>query len=464
MMEISVTFEDGATERFPAGTTAGEALAAHARNGGGDRKAVARAIAARVEGSATAIVDLARPLAADCCLAPVAPESPAGLEVLRHSSAHLMAQAVKRLFPETEITIGPVIENGFYYDFKRPGGFAAEDRPRIEETMRAIVKEDLPVRREEVPKAEAVRRFHALGEHYKVEIIEGIPDDTVSLYHQGEFVDLCRGPHVPSTGRIPAFRLTGLAGAYWRGDARNGYTEVITPLNYKTELWKTSGHYDAFRDDMFLMTIEEEEYGVKPMNCPGHCYLYATRKHSYRDLPIRFADFSRLHRFEPSGTLAGLTRVRSMAQDDAHIYCTPEQLDGELEQCIAMTREVYSAFGFERIEVTLQTRPEKYLGRLELWDAAEDALRRALDRAGFAVTVLAGQGAFYGPKIGFDFRDGLERSWTLATVQIDCAMPERFALTYVTAEGTEATPVMLHRAVLGSLERFIAILLQHTAG
>ncbi len=535
-----MTFEDGATERFPAGTTAGEALAAHARNGGGDRKAVARAIAARVEGSATAVVDLTRPLAADCRLAPVAPESPAGLEVLRHSSAHLMAQAVKRLFPETEITIGPVIENGFYYDFKRPGGFAAEDLPRIEETMRAIVKEDLPVRREEVPKADAVRRFRALGEHYKVEIIEGIPDDTVSLYHQGEFVDLCRGPHVPSTGRIAAFRLTSLAGAYWRGDARNeqlqriygtawasakdleaylrrveeakqrdhrrlgqaldlfslhpiapgspffhpkgavvynllvefirslyvryGYTEVITPLIYKTELWKTSGHYDAFRDDMFLMTIEEEEYGVKPMNCPGHCYLFATRKHSYRDLPIRYADFSRLHRFEPSGTLAGLTRVRSMAQDDAHIYCTPEQLDGELEQFIAMTREVYSAFGFEQIEVTLQTRPEKFLGRLELWDAAEDALRRALERAGFAVTVLAGQGAFYGPKIGFDFRDVLERSWTLATVQIDCAMPERFALTYVTAEGTEATPVMLHRAVLGSLERFIAILLEHTAG
>jgi threonyl-tRNA synthetase len=540
MMEISVTFEDGATERFPAGTTAGEALAAHARRGGGDRKVVAGAVAARVEGSATAVVDLSRPLADDCRVAPVAPESPEGLEVLRHSSAHLMAQAVKRLFPETEITIGPVIENGFYYDFKRPGGFAAEDLPRIEETMRAIVKEDLPVAREEVPKAEAIRRFRAMGERYKVEIIEGIPDETVSLYRQGEFVDLCRGPHVPSTGRIPAFRLTGLAGAYWRGDARNeqlqriygtawasakdleaylqrveeakqrdhrrlgqtldlfslhpiapgspffhprgavvynllvefvralyaryGYTEVITPLIYKTELWKTSGHYDAFRDDMFLMTIEEEEYGVKPMNCPGHCYLFATRKHSYRDLPIRFADFSRLHRFEPSGTLAGLVRVRSMAQDDAHIYCTPEQLDGELEQFIAMTREVYSAFGFERIEVTLQTRPEKYLGRLELWDAAEDALRRALERAGFAVTVLAGQGAFYGPKIGFDFRDVLERSWTLATVQIDCAMPERFALTYVTAEGTEATPVMLHRAVLGSLERFIAILLEHTAG
>src|SRR5438552_2415624 len=227
MMEISVTFEDGATERFPAGTTAGEALAAHARNGGGDRKAVARAIVARVEGSATAVVDLSRPLAADCRLAPVAPESREGLEVLRHSSAHVMAQAVKRLFPETEITIGPVIENGFYYDFKRPGGFSAEDLPRIEETMRAIVQEDLPVRREEVPKAEAIRRFRALAEHYKVEIIAGIPDESVSLYHQGEFVDLCRGPHVPSTGRIPAFKLTSLAGAYSRGDARNEQLQRI---------------------------------------------------------------------------------------------------------------------------------------------------------------------------------------------------------------------------------------------
>src|SRR2546428_533047 len=442
MMEISVTFEDGATERFPAGTTAGEAVAAHARNGGGDRKAVARAIAARVEGSATAVVALARPLAADCRLAPVAPESSEGLEVLRHSSAHLMAQAVKRLFPETEITIGPVIENGFYYDFKRPGGFAAEDLPRIEETMRAIAKEDLPVRREEVRQRDHGRLGQALDLFSLHPIAPGSP-----FFH-------------PKGAVVYNLLVEFIRSLY----ARYGYTEVITPLIYKTELWKTSGHYDAFRDDMFLMTIEEEEYGVKPMNCPGHCYLFATRKHSYRDLPIRYADFSRLHRFEPSGTLAGLTRVRSMAQDDAHIYCTPEQLDGELEQFIAMTREVYSAFGFEQIEVTLQTRPEKFLGRLELWDAAEDALRRALERAGFAVTVLAGQGAFYGPKIGFDFRDVLERSWTLATVQIDCAMPERFTLTYVTAEGTEATPVMLHRAVLGSLERFIAILLEHTAG
>src|SRR5689334_6694281 len=444
MAEITVTFEDGATERFPAGTTARDVLLAHARNGGGNRKLVERAVAARLEGPEPAVVDLSRTIQRDARVALVAPDSPEGLDVIRHSAAHLMAQAVKRLWPETQITIGPVIENGFYYDFSRPDGFTAEDLPRIEETMRAIVKEDLPIRREEVAKTDAIARFRAQGEDYKVEIIEGIPDDTVSLYHQGEFVDLCRGPHVPSTSRIPAFRLTSLAGAYWRGDARNAqlqriygtawangkdleaylarieeakqrdhrrlgqtldlfslhpiapgspffhpkgavvynllvqfvrglyaryaYSEVITPLVYKTDLYKTSGHYELFKDDMFLLTVEDEEYGVKPMNCPGHCYLYAIGKHSYRDLPIRYADFSRLHRFEPSGTLAGLTRVRSMSQDDAHIYCTPEQLDAELDSFIAMTREVYGAFAFDTVEVTLQTRPEKFLGRIELWE------------------------------------------------------------------------------------------------
>jgi threonyl-tRNA synthetase len=539
MPEISVTFDDGGTLRAPVGIAAREALAASAKNGG-RRREVERAVAARIEGRTAAVVELGRPLVEDCRVSPVAPDSAEGLEVIRHSTAHLMAQAVKRLFPETQITIGPVIEHGFYYDFKRAEGFTPDDLPRIEEAMRAIVAENLPIEREEVSRSEAVRRFRDMGEAYKVEIIEGIPEDTVSIYRQGEFVDLCRGPHVPSTGRLGAFRLTSLAGAYWRGDARNeqlqriygtawatpkdleahlrrieeakqrdhrrlgqaldlfslhpiapgspffhpkgavvynelvayirrlyaryGYTEVITPLIYRTDLWKTSGHYEAFRDDMFLMQVDEDEYGVKPMNCPGHCYLFATRKHSYRDLPIRYADFSRLHRFEPSGTLAGLTRVRSMAQDDAHIYCTPEQLDAELASFVAMTREVYEAFGFDRIAVTVQTRPEKFLGRIELWDTAEAALKASLERAGFTYEVLPGEGAFYGPKIGFDFRDVLERTWTLATVQIDCAMPERFGLSYVTPEGTEATPAMIHRAVLGSIERFIAILLEHTGG
>jgi len=530
MASITVSF-DGRQATVDAGTPAVVALKQL------DPEAARGVIAVRAN---ERVVDVSRPLTADAVLAPIAPDSPEGLEVLRHSSAHLMAQAVKRLFPETQVTIGPVVENGFYYDFKRDTPFTPEDFERIEAEMKKITKADFKVTREEMPKEQAIALFREMGEHYKCEIIAGIPDDTVSLYRQGEFVDLCRGPHVPSTGRIKAVKLTSIAGAYWRGDAANeqlqrlygtawatpqdleaylkrveeakqrdhrrlgqaldlfslhpiapgspffhpkgatvynllvqyirslygryGYTEVITPLIYKTDLWKTSGHYDAFREDMFLMSVDEDEYGVKPMNCPGHCYLFGTRKHSYRELPIRFADFSRLHRFEASGTLAGLTRVRSMAQDDAHIYCTPDQLDGELERFVEMTREVYGAFGFDRIEASLQTRPEKFLGRVELWEEAEAALRRALERAGFSYTVLPGEGAFYGPKIGFDFRDVLERSWTLATVQIDCAMPERFGLEYVTPESTTATPVMIHRAVLGSLERFIAILLEHTAG
>jgi threonyl-tRNA synthetase len=494
-------------------------------------------VAAKVDGQP---VDLNYVLANDCAVDWITPESSDGLQVLRHSTAHLMAQAVQSLFPGTQVTIGPTIEDGFYYDFKRDQPFSPEELEQIEKRMQELARADLKVVREELPRSQAIELFRKMGEDYKVEIIEGIAEETVSLYRQGDWVDLCRGPHVPSTGAIKAFKLTSVAGAYWRGDSRNeqlqriygtswanrkdldaylkrieeakqrdhrrlgpaldlfslhpiapgspffhpkgtilynlliqfirdlyekyGYSEVVTPLIYKTELWKTSGHYEVFRDDMFLMQVHDGEYGVKPMNCPGHCYLFAARKYSYRDLPIRYADFSRLHRFEPSGVLSGLTRVRSFAQDDAHIYCTEAQLDGELEQFIAMTREVYRAFGFDRIEVTLQTRPEKFLGRLELWEAAESALRRCLERAGFSIKILPGEGAFYGPKIGFDFRDVLERSWTLATVQIDCAMPERFGLKYVTSEGTEATPVMVHRAVLGSIERFIAIFLEHCAG
>jgi threonyl-tRNA synthetase len=528
MDSLHVTFVDGNAVDARPGTRVVElAAAAGAKN----------LVAAKIDGQ---LVDLNRVLDRDCVVEWVSPESPEGLDVLRHSTAHLMAQAVQSLFPGTQVTIGPTIADGFYYDFKRDQAFSPEDLELIEKRMQELVKANLKVVREELPRQKAIELFRSMGEAYKVEIIEGIAAEDVSLYRQGDWVDLCRGPHVPSTGSIKAFKLTSIAGAYWRGDSRNeqlqriygtawatkkdldaylqrieeakrrdhrrlgpaldlfsihpiapgspffhpkgtiiyniliqyirdlykrfGYSEVVTPLIYKTELWKTSGHYEAFHDDMFLMNVHDGEYGVKPMNCPGHCYLFSSRKYSYRDLPIRFADFSRLHRFEPSGVLSGLTRVRSFAQDDAHIYCTPEQLDGELEQFVTMTREVYRVFGFERIEVTLQTRPEKFLGRIELWDAAETALRRCLERAGFSVKILPGEGAFYGPKIGFDFRDVLERSWTLATVQIDCAMPERFGLKYVTADGTEASPVMLHRAVLGSIERFIAILLEHCAG
>jgi threonyl-tRNA synthetase len=529
MAGIHVTLPDGKSVDVPSGTRI-EELASRA----GVRRGI---VAAKENGR---LVDLSRALDQDATLQWVSPESPEGLDTLRHSTAHLMAQAVQDLFPGTQVTIGPTIENGFYYDFKRSEPFSPEELERIEKRMAELVRADLKIVREELPRGEAIKLFRGMGEHYKVEIIEGIPDERVSLYRQGDWVDLCRGPHVPSTAALKAFKLTSVAGAYWRGDSRNeqlqriygtawasrkdldaylkrveeakqrdhrrlgpaldlfslhpiapgspffhpkgtiiynrliqyirelyaryGYSEVVTPLIYKTDLWKTSGHYEAFRNDMFLMDVHDGEYGVKPMNCPGHCYLFASRKYSYRDLPIRFADFSRLHRFEPSGVLSGLTRVRSFAQDDAHIYCTPEQLDHELEQFVAMTKEVYKVFGFDRIEVTLQTRPEKFLGRIELWESAEAALRRCLERAGFAIKVLPGEGAFYGPKIGFDFRDVLERSWTLATVQIDCAMPERFELRYVTPEGTEAVPVMLHRAVLGSIERFIAILLEHCGG
>lgn len=529
MDSLHVRFPDGKSVEVRSGTKI-EEIAATA----GVRKT---AIAAKVDGRPT---DLGAAIDGDCALEFILPDSPDGLGVLRHSTAHLMAQAVQGLFPGTQVTIGPTIEDGFYYDFKSAHTFSPEDLALIEKRMQELAKADLKVVREEVSRQEAIELFRNMGENYKVEIIEGIADDKVSLYRQGDWVDLCRGPHVPSTAAIKAFKLTSIAGAYWRGDSRNeqlqriygtawanrkdldaylkrieeakqrdhrrlgpaldlfslhpiapgspffhpkgtiiynllvqyirslygkyGYTEVVTPLIYKTDLWKTSGHYEAFHDDMFLMNVHDGEYGVKPMNCPGHCYLFAARKYSYRDLPIRFADFSRLHRFEQSGVLSGLTRVRSFAQDDAHIYCTPEQVDGELAQFVAMTKEVYQVFGFDRISVTLQTRPEKFLGRIELWDAAEAALKRCLEREGFTVEIQPGEGAFYGPKIGFDFRDVLERSWTLATVQIDCAMPERFGLKYVTAEGTEATPVMLHRAVLGSIERFIAILLEHCAG
>src|SRR6185436_8941882 len=491
MSDIAVTFADGAVLRLPAGVTAGDALTAHAEQNGTSRKELKRALAVRLEtASGSRVVDLTRRLPGNCRVTPVVADTPDGLEVLRHSTAHLMAHAITRLYPGTEITIGPVVENGFYYDVKRPEGFTPDDLVLIENEMRKIARENHPVVREEVSREDAIRLFRDMGQKYKVEIIEGFPaGETISLYRQGDFVDLCRGPHVPSTGKLDAFKLTSIAGAYWRGDARNeqlqrlygtawatkqdldaylkrveeakqrdhrrlgqvldlfsihpiapgspffhprgaivyntlveyirrlyaryGYTEVITPLLYKTELWKTSGHYDAFREDMFLVQLDEDEYGVKPMNCPGHCYLYATTKHSYRDLPIRYADFSRLHRFEPSGTLQGLTRVRSFAQDDAHIYCTPDQLEQELDAFVAMTTEIYGVFGFENVQVSIQTRPEKFLGRIELWDAAEAALRKAADKTGYPVVVLEGEGAFYAPKLGFDFRDVLERSWTL---------------------------------------------------
>ncbi len=497
----------------------------------------AKAIAARVDGK---IVDVSSPLVTEEA-EPIFPSSPEGLEVLRHSTAHLMAQAVKRLFPEVQITIGPVIESGFYYDFKHDRAFTPEDLKRIEAEMQAIIKENLQVSREEVPRNDAVRFFSQMGEAYKAEIIAGIPEDeAVSLYRQGEFVDLCRGPHVPSTGSIPAFKLTSVAGAYWRGDEKNemlqriygtafatpkelrqhlslleeakrrdhrrlgkeldlfsfnpvapgspffhpkgafiynelvsymrglyqryGYQEVLTPQIFDVDLWRRSGHYDNYKENMFFTEVEGRDFGVKPMNCPGHTYIYAAKKHSYRDLPLRYADFARLHRFERSGVLAGLTRVRSFSQDDAHIFCTPEQIESEVSSVLRMINEVYQTFGFEEVYFYLSTRPEKRLGDDATWDRAEAALAGALEANKITYEVNAADGAFYGPKIDFIVLDALRREWQLATIQLDFMLPERFDLSYVTANGDEARPVMIHRAVLGAVERFMGILIEHCGG
>ncbi len=508
-------------------------------------------VAARVNGK---LVDLSRQIDQDASVELVAADSPDGVEVLRHSTAHLMAQAVQSLFPGTQVTIGPTIEDGFYYDFAPPKPFTVDDLPKIEAKMRELAKADQKVIRSEMPRVDAISRFETMGEHYKVEILRGITDDNVSIYSQGDWMDLCRGPHVPSTRYLKAFKLTSVAGAYWRGDEHNamlsriygtafatkealeehlklielartrdhrklgremglfifdqlspgspiflpkgtiiynglidyirrlyrryGFQEVISPLIFKNQLWQTSGHWEMFRENMFLTSDGEsgelkldsspegwrEGYGVKPMNCPGHCLIYRSEKRSYRDLPIRYADFGKLHRAERSGTLHGLTRVRMMSQDDAHIYCAPEQIGEEIDNNLRMVRDVYAALGFERIELKLATMPEKHLGTEEEWRRTEGILGESMDRNGFSYELNPGEGAFYGPKIEIYVPDALKRKWQVATIQLDPNMPERFGLTYTTSTSSEARPVMIHRAILGSLERFIGVLLEHTGG
>lgn len=529
MSDISIDIR-GESTPAQAGESAGAVL--DRAGGRGD------AVGARFDG---ALIDLSRPLERGGKLEPVSPKSPEGLEILRHSTAHLLAQAVKRLFPSAQVTIGPVIDDGFYYDFAFERPFTPEDLEKIEAEMKKIAKEKHVVTRAVGDREETIARFESMGEAYKAEIIRDLPEsEPITLYTQGEFTDLCRGPHVPNTKRLAAFKLTHVAGAYWRGDEKNEmlqriygtafadkkelkehlalleeakkrdhrkvgpaldlfslhpvapgipffhpkgtilyntlveyvrglyqryeYDEVITPQLYKSELFHTSGHYESYKDDMFMLEADGDEYGVKPMNCPGHVYYFGQGKKSYRDLPIRMADFSRLYRLERSGVLSGLTRVRGFSQDDAHIFCTPEQVDEEFASFLAMTREVYQDFGFDDVEVTVETKPEKYIGDDALWEEAERTLCDGLTRAGFEYTMSPGDGAFYGPKIAFNFRDVLKRSWTLSTLQIDCAMPDRFGVSYVKADGQEGRPSMLHRAVLGSLERFLAILLEHTAG
>ncbi len=496
------------------------------------------ALAGKVDGR---MVDTSFLVEGDCELSIVTERDPEGVEVIRHSTAHLLAQAVKSLFPDAQVTIGPVIADGFYYDFAFERSFTPEDLEAIENRMSELAKQDLQVSRKVMPRDEAVVFFRNMGEEYKAEIIEDIPaGEDISLYEQGDFIDLCRGPHVPSTGRLKAFKLMKVAGAYWRGDSRNamlqriygtawsdrkalkaylhrleeaekrdhrkigkvmdlfhtqeeapgmvfwhrngwqiyitiedfirqklrnhGYQEVHTPQVIDRSLWEKSGHWDKFRADMFTTHSEHREFVVKPMNCPAHIQIYNHGLKSYRDLPLRLAEFGSCHRNEPSGTLHGLMRVRNFVQDDAHIFCTEDQILDEVLAFTDLLYEVYADFGFDEVLVKLSTRPEQRVGEEILWDKAEKALEDALEQKGLAWELQPGEGAFYGPKIEFSLKDCLERVWQLGTIQLDFSMPARLGAHYIAEDGSKQVPVMLHRAILGSLERFIGMLIEHYEG
>jgi threonyl-tRNA synthetase len=496
------------------------------------------ALAGKVNGQ---LVDLSYVIEEDVALSIITERDSEGLEVIRHSSAHLLAQAVKSLFPEAQVTIGPVIEDGFYYDFSFKRPFTTEDLAAIEQKMGEIAAKDLAVTRKIVPREEAIKFFQEMGEFYKVEIIQGIPGtEPLSFYQQGEFIDLCRGPHVPSTGKIKVFKLMKLAGAYWRGDAKNemlqriygtawvnkkdleaylhrieeaekrdhrklgkkfhlfhfqeeapgmvfwhpkgwsiyqeveqyirqtirayGYQEIRTPQIVDRVLWEKSGHWGEFRQHMFTLQTEERDYAVKPMNCPCHVQIYNQGIKSYRDLPLRLAEFGSCHRNEPSGSLHGLMRVRNFVQDDAHIFCTEAQIQDEVIAFNNLLLQVYQDFGFEELIVKLSTRPAQRVGSDESWDKAEKALELALNQTGLKWSFSPGEGAFYGPKIEYACRDSLGRVWQCGTMQVDPSMPERLGATYIAEDGTKRVPVMLHRAILGSLERFIGILIEETGG
>ncbi len=496
------------------------------------------ALAGKVDGD---IVDTSHMLEDDAEVAIVTIKDEAGLEVLRHSCAHLMAQAVQRLFPSAQVTIGPVIEDGFYYDFAYERTFTPEDLEAIEKKMHEITKEDLGVTRSLMSRSEAIDFFNKKEEKYKVEILESIPsEENLSFYNQGEFTDLCRGPHVPNTAKLQAFKLTKVAGAYWRGDSRNemlqriygtawpdkkalkkylfrieeaekrdhrklgkkfdlfhtqeeapgmvfwhpkgwqiwqvieeyirdvqnenGYLEIKTPQLVDLSLWEKSGHADKFGDDMFSVTTENRIYAIKPMNCPCHVQVFNQGLRSYRDLPIRLAEFGSCHRDEPSGTLQGLMRARAFVQDDAHIFCTETQIQNEVIDFINVLEGVYANFGFDEIIVKLSTRPEQRVGSDDIWDKAEATLTQALETKGLEFEILPGEGAFYGPKIEFSLKDCLARVWQCGTMQVDFSMPGRLDAQYVDENGSRQVPVMLHRAMLGSFERFIGILIENYAG
>ena len=529
---ISVTLPDGSQRQFD------HSVSIHdiAFDIGAD---LARAaLAGKVNG---VLVDTSYLIEQDADIAIITERDDEGLDIIRHSTSHLMAQAVKQLFPEAQVTIGPVIDDGFYYDFSYEPGFTPEDLTKIEKRMAELVKQDIPLVREEISREAGIEKFRAMGEDYKAEILEDIPKgETLSLYGQGDFIDLCRGPHVPSTGKLKAFKLMKLAGAYWRGDSdnemlqrvygtawsdkkalkqylhrleeaekrdhrkigknldlfhlqeeasgmvfwhdngwriyrevenyirdviqKNGYQEVRTPQVVDRTLWEKSGHWDKFGDMIFSTHSENRDYAVKPMNCPCHVQIFNQGLKSYRDLPLRMAEFGSCHRNEPSGTLHGLMRLRGFTQDDAHIFCTEDQIQDEVSTFMDLLQDVYADFGFNDIIIKLSTRPENRVGSDEVWDKAEHALEQALNNKGVDWDLQPGEGAFYGPKIEFSLKDCLGRVWQCGTIQVDFSMPGRLDAKYIADDGSKQVPVMLHRAILGSLERFIGILIEEYAG
>ncbi|MEJ5363037.1 MAG: threonine--tRNA ligase [Spirochaetota bacterium] len=496
-------------------------------------------VAARING---ALKDLRTPVSGTTQVELVSFDSPEGKDVFWHSASHLMAQAVKRLFPEVKVSIGPAIDTGFYYDFDKPGGFTQEDLEKIEEVMRQIVTEDIPIIRKELPRKDAIDLFSTLGEIYKVELLQELSDEIVSLYEQGDFVDLCRGPHLPSTGYIKAFKLLSIAGAYWRGDEKNkmlqriygvafpdekmlkehlafleevkkrdhrilgkeldlfsihedagggliywhpkggrlraileqwwrdehfknGYEILYTPHIGRATLWETSGHLDFYKENMYSpMDIDGNDYYIKPMNCPFHIKIYQTSLHSYRDLPLRWAELGTVYRYEKSGVLHGLLRVRGFTQDDAHIFCTPEQMEDEVREVLRFSLYMWKVLGFSNIKAYLATKPEKSVGDSSRWIDAQESLKKAVKAEKLDIEVDEGGGAFYGPKIDLKVKDALGREWQMTTIQFDFNLPERFDLYYIGSDGQKHRPYMIHRALLGSIERFIGILTEHYAG
>ena len=528
---MKITFPDGTSRDYDSGAT----LAQIAESIGSGLARVA--LAASVNG---ALLDMDTPVDEDSQVRFVTFKDDEGVDIFRHSSSHVMAQAVKRLYPDAALAIGPPIEDGFYYDIDLDKSLNEEDLKRIEEEMKKIVSEKVPFTREVLPRDEAIALFEQLGESYKVELISELEDETVSVYRQGDFVDMCRGPHLPDTGYVKSFKLLHTAGAYWRGDEKNkmlqrlygtswsdkkdlkaylnrleearkrdhrklgreldlfsiveeagpglviwhprgallrtiledfekkehlkrGYQIVMGPQMLKADLWKKSGHWDNYKENMYFTEVEGTEYGIKPMNCVAHMLIYKSSIRSYRDLPIRYFEMGTVHRHEKSGVLHGLLRVRGFTQDDAHILCTPDQLNQEIRGVIAFVRDVMAVFGFE-YEMEISTRPEKFIGSAEDWDSATDALKLALEDDGIEYKINEGDGAFYGPKIDVILKDAIGRMWQCATVQCDFALPERFELEYVGTDGARHRPIMLHRVILGSIDRFLGVLIEHYAG